>query len=259
MITVRIDELAAAAAAFADESPLNRVPALGGLQIFDPPLVGVAAADDPLFARLKDPGAIGPRHLSPREWLSAANTVISYFLPFTAAVRHANRQPGLPAAEWLYGRIEGEMFNDALRRHLADLLAAAGHQVLVPVFDPRFAVVERRSNWSERHVAHIAGLGTLSLNCSIITARGAAGRLGSLVTGLTLAPTPRSYTGTHEYCTNCGACIRRCPPAAIDERGKRHQPCSDYLDAMMARFRPRYGCGKCQTAVPCEDRIPGRK
>ena len=257
MIEVRIDELSAAAANFVGESPLNRVPSLGGLQIFDPPLLGVAAADDPLFVRLKDPGAIGPDHLSPREWLPAAGAVVSYFLPFTETVRHANRNPGLPATEWLYGRIEGEMVNDALRRFLADLLAADGHQALVPAFDPRYAVVERRSNWSERHVAHIAGLGTLSLNCSLITARGAAGRLGSLVTSLKLAPTPRPYTGTHEYCTNCGACISRCPPQAIDERGKCHQPCSDYVDAMKTRFQPRYGCGKCQTGVPCEDRIPG--
>ncbi len=255
---MRFDELAAAAGTFVAESPLNRVPSLDGLQIFDPPLMGVAAPDDPLFARLKAPGAIGPRHLSPREWLPAAGAVISYFLPFTAAVRRANRQPGLPAVEWLYGRIEGEMVNDALRRFLAELLAAAGYQALAPALDPRFAVIERRSNWSERHVAHIAGLGTLSLNCSLITARGAAGRIGSLVTGLALAPTPRPYSGTHEYCTNCGACIRRCPPEAIDESGKRHQPCSDYLDAMKARFQPRYGCGKCQTGVPCEDRIPGR-
>lgn len=256
---MRLDDLAAAAARFVGESPLNRVPELDGLQIFDPPLVGAAAADDPLFATLKTPEAIGPHHLSPAEWLPGARTVVSYFLPFTAAVRQANRRPGLPATEWLYGRIEGEIVNDALRRFLVELLTKEGHTALAPVLDPRFAVRERRSNWSERHIAYIAGLGTLSLNCSIITARGAAGRVGSVVTGLALAATPRPYTGTHEYCTRCGACIHRCPPKAIGESGKSHPPCSDYLDAMKARFAPRYGCGKCQTAVPCEDCIPARQ
>jgi hypothetical protein len=90
---MRLDDLAAAAASFVGESPLNRVPDLGGLQIFDPPLVGAAAADDPLFATLKTPEAIGPHHLSPTEWLPGARTVVSYFLPFTATVRQANRRP----------------------------------------------------------------------------------------------------------------------------------------------------------------------
>ena len=34
---MRLDDLAAAAARFVGESPLNRVPELDGLQIFDPP------------------------------------------------------------------------------------------------------------------------------------------------------------------------------------------------------------------------------
>ncbi|MEW5897918.1 MAG: hypothetical protein AB1652_01925 [Bacillota bacterium] len=30
------------------------------------------------------------------------------FLPFSIEIRRANYQPGLPAREWVYGRIEGE-------------------------------------------------------------------------------------------------------------------------------------------------------
>ncbi|EAX47630.1 4Fe-4S ferredoxin, iron-sulfur binding domain protein [Thermosinus carboxydivorans Nor1] len=244
---------------FTMESPLNVVEPLGGLRIFDPPLIGIAAADDPLFAELKKESVIGSHHLLPREWLPSAQTVISYFLPFTAAIRIANRSDGLPATEWLYGRIEGERFNEALRRFLVDLLTDNGHEAVAPALDERYQVINKRSNWSERHVAYIAGLGTLSLNCSLITARGSAGRVGSIVTSLELAPTVRPYREIYEYCTRCGACIRRCPPLAIDESGKNHQICSDYVDnETKKRYAPRYGCGKCQTAVPCEDRIPGR-
>ncbi len=256
---MRLENLAAAATDFLRETPLNRVAELGGLVIYDPPLLAAAAADDPLFTRLKDTDAVGPHHLSPLEWLASARSVVSFFLPFSAAVRTANRRPGLPATEWLYGRVEGEMVNDALRRFLAEKLAAAGHQTVVPALDPRFAVIERRSNWSERHAAHIAGLGTFSLSCSLITARGSAGRVGSVITSLALEPTPRPYTASHEYCSKCGACIRRCPPQAIDEAGKRHPPCAAYLDTVRERFKPRYGCGKCQTGVPCEERIPAWK
>lgn len=252
-------DLTKAAADFTRENKLNYVSDLGGLQIFETPLIGVAAATDPLFSTLKETTAVGPHHLLPAEWLPSARSVISYFLPFTPAVRKANRDPGDPATEWLYGRIEGQVFNNALSRLLADLLTAGGYAAIVTAQDARFAVSERRSNWSERHVAYIAGLGTLSLNCSIITAKGAAGRLGSVITDLELQPTPRAYSEVYEYCSRCGACIRRCPPQAIDEKGKSHPVCSDYLDGIMARFRPRYGCGKCQTGVPCEDRIPARR
>lgn len=255
-MTVQLDDLVQAAAKFTHESQLNFVTDLNGLQIFETPLVGVAAADDPLFASLKEPTAVGSHHLTPSEWLPAARSVISYFLPFTQAVRQANRGPGDPATEWLYGRIEGQVFNNALSRFLVDTLAAAGYAAVAPAQDSRFVVSERRSNWSERHVAFIAGLGTLSLNCSIITAKGAAGRLGSVITSQNLEPTPRAYKETQEYCSRCGACIRRCPPRAIDKNGKSHPLCSDYLDGVKTRYHPRYGCGKCQTGVPCEDRIP---
>jgi epoxyqueuosine reductase len=242
---------------FLQESPVNHVEELGKMKIFDTPLVGVASASDPLFARLKEPDAVGSHHMSPSEWLVGSKAVISYFLPFSLEVRKANRQAGLPSTEWLYGRIEGETFNVSLRQFLIGFFVKAGYRAMSPALDSRLAVVDRRSNWSERHVAFIAGLGTFSLNCSLITKRGAAGRIGSVIVSMDLEPTDRYYEATHENCSKCGACIRRCPPGAINENGKDHSPCSDYLDEISARYQPRYGCGKCQTAVPCEDKIPG--
>jgi epoxyqueuosine reductase QueG len=116
------------------------------------------------------------------------------------------------------------------------------------------------SNWSERHVAWVSGLGTFGLSRGLITEKGVAGRLGSIVTNLCLEPGSRKYTGLTDYCTFCGACIRKCPAHAISkENGKEHQPCSDYLDRMEEMFSPRYACGKCQAGVPCESRIPVRK
>lgn len=237
-------------------SPLNTVPEIGGLRIYDRPLVAAAAAHDLLFSRLKEPGVVGPRHMSPHEWLNGAQTVIAYFLPFTAAVREANRLPGLPAPEWLYGRIEGEEFNNAMRRHLMDFFTAAGYQAMAPALDDRFCLSGFRSNWSERHAAFIAGLGTFSLNASLITKAGAAGRCGSVIANAHMAPTCREYTQWDEYCTGCGVCITRCPAGAITRQGKDHKPCAEFLADTRERFQPRYGCGKCQTAVPCERRIP---
>jgi epoxyqueuosine reductase len=253
---MRLEEIEQVMATFLRESPLNTVEELDKMKIFDTPLVGVASAEDPLFVRLKEPNVVGSFHLSPSEWLVGSKTVISYFLPFSITVRKANQLVGLPATEWLYARIEGEMFNTALRSFLIDFFIKAGYQAMSPALDSRFAIINRKSNWSERHVAFIAGLGTFSLNCSLITKCGSAGRIGSVIVNADLEPTERYYETIDENCIKCGACIRRCPPRAIHENGKEHTPCSNYLDQILARFRPRYGCGKCQTAVPCEDRIP---
>ena len=244
---------------FWQNSELNVTAEWNDLVLFEEPLVAVADARDPMFVRLQEETAVGAGHFLPAQWLDGARSVISYFLPFSAAVRTANRNPGLPAREWLYGRIEGEVFNKALASFLTDKLRREGYAAVNPSADERFQVVERRSNWSERHVAHVAGLGTFSLNASLITVKGAAGRLNSVVTSAVLAPTVRNYQSFDEYCTHCGACIRRCPPLAVDESGKDHTVCGSYLERVMTRFRPRYGCGKCQTAVPCEAGIPPKQ
>lgn len=241
---------------FVLNSPQNIVYELESLRIWDQPLMGVASAADVLWERLKKPDAVGPLHFLPQEWLTGAKSVISYFLPFTQRVRQSNWSENLPSTEWLYGRYEGEIFNNALRSFIVDLVEESGGQAIAPALDKGFAVVNRRSNWSERHVAFIAGLGTFSLSRSMITSLGSAGRFGSVIVDVELEPTQRLYHEIDEYCIKCGVCINRCPPRAISKNGKDNDVCSCYVDEMRTRYSPRYGCGKCQTAVPCQDRNP---
>jgi len=247
---------------FVEADPRNRLAAHVGMKIYDSPLLGIASADDPWFEKFRTPGVVGPGFILPEEWLSGARSAISYFLPFTKEVRDSNRSPGLPSEEWASARIDGEAFNDIVRAFLVELLKGLGAHAVSPVLDPRFSVKSRISNWSERHVAFAAGLGTFGLHRALITPKGTAGRFGSVVTTLELCPTHREYTEYNEYCLylaqgKCGACIRRCPPHAIDENGKDHRICGDYIDReVRSRFAPRYGCAKCNISVPCESGIP---
>lgn len=251
-----VHDIEIAAVEFWQNSPLNIAKDLNDLRMFEKPLIGIGQANDVLFETLKQEDAVGNQHMSPVQWLPDSQSVISYFLPFTKEVRESNRSDGLPSTEWLFGRIEGELFNKALCAFLVSWFQTNGYAALSPVTDKRFQIINRRSNWSERHVAYIAGLGTVSLSCSLITKAGAAGRLGSVIANVPIKPTVRQYNTKDEYCIHCGACIRRCPPVAINQNGKDHKVCSEYLDRVMDRFKPRYGCGKCQTKVPCEDQIP---
>jgi epoxyqueuosine reductase QueG len=267
------DTIIERAAEFLRESDFNRVaasaafrPELAGMRFFDEPLVGCAAAGDAYLASLADNEEAKMFLDPPSAWLGGAETAVSVFLPYTEQIRKSNRGGDWPSDEWLHGRIEGQSCTEALARFLRDQLAEDGHSALIPAADARFrlkswtdASGERcfGSNWSERHVAYAAGLGTFSLSRGLITEKGVAGRFFSLITSLALEPTPRPYAGLTDYCTLCGKCAKNCPASAIRaETGKSHGPCSDFLDLTREKLHPYYGCGKCQTAVPCESRRP---
>ncbi len=234
------------------------------MKIFDAPLLGFASADDEGFTKLKDPDVIGPHFLTPVEWLPEAKTVISFFLPFTELIRKSNQeQKAWPSAEWLHGRIEGHAVLVKLARHLQDILVKAGFKSVIPSLEAGFwsssggEAQMYTSNWSERHVAYLCGLGTFGLSKGLITRSGVAGRFGSIVTEAYFLPDQREYQDIYEYCLLCGACVKNCPVNAISlEKGKDHRICSKFLDKTQLRFHPRYGCGKCQTGVPCESGIP---
>lgn len=237
------------------------------MRIFEPPIFGFGDPKDEYFDWLKDPDVIGPHFRRPEEWLPEAQTVISFFLPFTETVRKSNSRERIwPSEEWLHGRIEGQAMLSRLSIYLNKDLVKAGYATVTPAGSVGFWANEKpseknplgfTSTWSERHVAFICGLGTFGLSKGIITRKGMAGRFGSLVTSLRLEPDRRAYEGIYDHCSSCGACIRQCPVSAISfEHGKDHVVCSDFLDETRVRFKPRYGCGKCQVNVPCEDRIP---
>ncbi|MDR1946943.1 MAG: hypothetical protein LBQ51_07245 [Desulfovibrio sp.] len=279
-------ELAGQAVLFTDGSPRNRVsadealrPDLAGMPIFDAPVQAVASAGDPMFERLREPGVVGPCFRMPRAWLPGARSVISFFLPFTEIVKKANRADAdWPALEWLHARIEGQMLIAALCRRMEELLREAGHTALAPSLSSEFESWTGKkscrpdggrqgdgapafgSNWSERHVAHVCGLGTFGLSAGLITPKGMAGRFGSVLTDLELPPDAREYDTFDAYCTRCGACVLRCPAGAVSlEKGKDHVLCSAFLDRTATAHKPRYGCGKCQTRVPCESAVPLRR
>lgn len=248
--------------AFVNSDPRNSLTAHNHMRIYDTPLFGIASALDPYFSDCLKSEIIGPSFLLPKDWLPCANSVISYFLPFTQEIRESNLLPGLPSEEWVSARIDGEHFNNVVRSFLVDLLSKMDEDAIAPPLDPRFQVNGFVSNWSERHVAYAAGLGTFGLHKALITKRGATGRFGSVVSTIKLTPTPRPYTSYDEYCPyltqgTCGACIKRCPPDAITKAGKDHKVCHTYInDVILSKYAPRYGCAKCNVGVPCAFGIP---
>ena len=266
--------------AFVRTSPLNRMPEANDYFIFDEPLVQFADGDDPIFTEYKN--IIDSSHLTPREALAgtceksaedlpAHLSVISWILPITAKTRESNRhQKTIPSRPWSYTRWYGEKFNEALRQHVVEVITGRGYLATAPFLQPYFQQIEKdngpSSNWSERHIAYAAGLGTFSLSDGFITERGIAHRCGSVVTDMPLTISPRTAKTPYSNCLfyvdkTCRDCIPRCPAGAITERGHDKKRCRDYQHGDIRYVRDKYGvgiqgCGLCQTAVPCEFRNP---
>jgi epoxyqueuosine reductase len=265
---------------FIATSPGNSLRNAGGDPAWDDALVGFASGADPIWQQYKE--HVGPFHWTPWEVFSQhcpgpvaraeELTVVSWVLPQREPVRRANRRARtFPAEDWARVRVYGEEFNVALRRHLVDGLGRAGHAAVAPMLVPGWTVVQSArfsyaSTWSERHAAHAAGLGTFGLCDGLITARGKAVRVGSVVARVAIEPTPRPYSDHRAYCLfftdgACGKCIERCPAQAITRRGHDKEKCRRHLARSREHVRRThrfegYGCGLCQVGVPCEARIP---
>jgi epoxyqueuosine reductase QueG len=265
---------------FIAASPQNTMKNNTGEPAWDDVLVGFATGADPIWQHYKEyvgafhwtPWEVFNQHC-PQESAGAEElTVISWVLPQRKLVRQANRKTKkYPSEEWARIRIYGEEFNAALRRHVAKSLTQVGHAAIAPMLVSNWTIVNSKrfsyaSSWSERHAAHAAGLGTFGLCDGLITAKGKAMRVGSVVARISIEATPRPYSDHRAYCLffdngTCGKCIDRCPVRAITEAGHDKEKCRQHLARSREYVKKTYkfegyGCGLCQVAVPCESIIP---
>jgi len=264
---------------FVRTHPSNRRKTGGG-KYFATPLVGFAAGKDPLFRQYKK--VIGRFHFTPEEIFNETFkkekqpehvSVISWVLPISEAVRKSNKKEDTyPSLLWSHTRWYGEQFNEKLRKHIVSLLKKHGYRAVAPMISSLFKRFRSRkvglaSTWSERHTAYACGLGTFGLSDGFITARGKALRLGSVVTDLSLTPSPKPYPHHQANCLyyfnkTCKTCAVRCPVDAITSRGHDKDKCQAYSRAVIGPAKKKEygvgvtGCGLCQVGVPCEFEIP---
>ena len=251
--TADISDLRRKVEGILDSTAYNRIPGTD-TKIYDSPLFGVSSAQDPLYRKLKE--AVGPDHYMPEDFLPEASAVISFFLPYSEAVRKANYGPEDSPSIWLLAHKKGAATAELVRRFVVRKLNSMNAKSLVPYHDSRYLCNRNLiSNWSERHVAFISGLGTFGLHKSIITEKGSAGRLDSVITDFKFATTRRNYNEVYAYCVKCYSCIGRCPVKAIKETGKSIQVCARKV--LAGKNSPHQAvCGKCLTQTPCENCRP---
>lgn len=277
-----VDWLGKVVADFLETSPTNSLEDGTGEKAWTDYMMGFSNGADPIFESYKE--HVGEFHWTPAEAFALAwpdeeftaeeLTVISYILPQTEATKKDNRASKVwPAERWARSRIFGEKTNEALRAHLADSVTEAGFKAVAPSLLPDWAVQPSEkfylaSKWSERHAAHASGLGTFALCDGLITPKGKAMRTASVVAKISIEPSPRPYEDHLSYCLfyaedgACKECAVRCPVNAISDAGHDKKTCQKFLGEKTAKYVEEnfhfkgYGCGLCQTGVPCESRIP---
>ncbi len=232
------------------------------------PLVGFADAHHPYIQSLPD--LIAPTHELPQNILPDAMIIIAYFIPFTEELARSNQEGLLASPQWARAYEEtnalfGEL-NEALIGFIHAKAGLAGITPKATTFDQQKLI----SDWSHRHIAYAAGLGTFGLNNMLLTKHGCCGRFSTVVTNLDLAP-DAPYEG--EYCLykkngSCGICAERCPTGALTTAGYDRFKCyalcrenarvytefgSSYIneDGTGANSVGSEVCGKCVTGSPC--------
>ena len=265
---------------FINKSPENTLKNAANEKAWADPLVGFSRGDDPLYQEYKQ--HVGAFHFTPLEIFSKTFprvqvtadqlTIISWVLPQTDQSKADLRQETVnPSESWARARIFGEEVNVKLRQHVVATLQESGIEAVAPMLSPfwEWKNSERygfASTWSERHAAYAAGLGTFGLCDGLITAKGKAMRCGSVVARIQVPPTSRPYKDHHAYCLFfsrgiCKKCIPRCPAGAVSEAGHDKIKCRAYVQKTAKYVKDNfgfdgYGCGFCQTGVPCESQIP---
>jgi len=285
---------------FFASSELNRLHEnYGGGRIFSDPLIGVASGDDPIYQKYKE--VVGPEHYTPLEfWLAEGKKslpasklrIISIVFPFVGKIRNESKniielkRMKLPAEIYSVGRNYANAFKKETCRQVIKFFENKGYNGIAGLISKNFTILMKGtfySNWSERHSAFAAGLGTFSLHEALITEVGCNVRFGSIVTDAPLEITPRKSDDPYANCLffskgTCKKCVENCPAGAISEKGHDKNKCSFYgrkierkvnlrigqilkphyrfINGERREIAPPVGCAFCQFGVPCMDKNP---
>jgi epoxyqueuosine reductase QueG len=225
-----------------------------------PSVLGVASANDPLWLRVRE---IHPWIHHPRDLLKDVESIIVFAVPLSLEAVESNSGGVEPSLQWLREYFLTNKLINHLSQAVADTLTRLGFNSMGLKATHDYDRDTLTSHWSHRHAGYIAGLGTFGIHNLLITPKGAAVRLGTVLTSLKLNPDARPGV---EYCTakrggGCRVCVLKCPVNALDNWATGKLRCRDWLEDNDRKYRDAVGgvcdaCGKCSCGVPCSIKIP---
>lgn len=227
---------------------------------WETPVFAYADAGDSLFRGLKT--VIGDYHKLPEDIMPDGRTVISYFIPLSKSIADSNIPGYFSSEPWVYGYFETIELINGINNGLKKLFALDGWDLTTTADHRSWDPETMACDWSHRHAAFIAGLGTFGINRGLITEKGVCGRIGTLITNAYIKPTPRP---AEEYCLykrdgSCGICLGKCPVLALDVPDfYDNRKCMALTYENAEKFKAigfADVCAKCMTGVPCSIKKP---
>ena len=222
-------------------------------------IVDFADANDPLFEELKD--VVSPSHALPQDILSDAKSVIAYFIPFAESIANSNIDGKYSSKGWAKAYVETNQLISDINDFLKNELTEENYKLSTIPATSNFDKENLMSDWSHRHVAYIAGLGTFGVNNMLITEKGCAGRIGTIVTNIDLEASKKI---DKERCLtkagySCNKCVDRCVANALSKEDFDRYSCYDLLlenDSKHPELALTDVCGKCNVGLPCSFKDP---
>lgn len=222
--------------------------------LFRKPLVGFSSADNSLYTDLKD--IVNPDHLHPKDILPKAQTVISFFVPFSETVVDSNKKGPAVSYQWAESYVEANKLINQISADLVDYLKKKKIDAATIKATHNFDEKTLKSAWSHRSGAYIVNMGKFGLNRMIITRAGCAGRFGTVIISANI---PADNEESTEFCLyykngSCQKCVKSCPQNALhpDKEFDRFK-CYDLLLKNADEFS-HMGlcdvCGKCVVSCP---------
>jgi len=232
-----------------------------GIRFRLPAPVASRNTSDILWSKLK---SVHPWIKHPCEILATARSVIVFALPLSAEAVESNVGGKEPSIQWLKEYLVGNKIIEKAGTRVAEELRKWGFKSIAIRPTHNFDEKTLTASWSHRHAGYVCGLGTFGLNNMLITVKGCAVRLGSVLTEAIVEETPRP---TSEYCLEkrgmtCSLCVRKCPIDALsswEDNGKFR--CHSRLGEIARKYigllhEYADACGKCCVGLPCSLSIP---
>lgn len=223
--------------------------------LFREPLVSFSSAEDPRYMELKE--IVGEWHLTPKELMEDAKSVISYFVPFTKEVVAEPKTTEAESPRWGESYIVMNDYFTHINQVICDYLEKAGYSASMIQATHTYNEADMKSMWSHRSAAAIAGLGTFGANRMLITEKGSGGRF---CTVLTSAPLEARQKMPEEKCLylkngSCGLCFKRCPVGALKPGEINRFACQavtrENEKKLVEKGIPNADtCGKCVSICP---------